>query len=150
MSILDSRPNFNPPIELIVAKLKKRAYNQFRSLIDEYETGLRDFWRNKYYTPQELCDALGPEASELFILHGTIKHVILSVKPEQTLTSVDDYGAFIVNQDGTITITSDVPLVPEPSPEESGSVDSGSMDPTGSMALGLGRLIDSGSMPIFI
>lgn len=103
MAILSKTPAEKRAIELTVAALR-----QYDNMKRAYEQGLRDFWSDPRFTPQELADALGSDASDLFRLHGGLKAAILSVNPEEQLSSVSDYGTFIVNEDGTLTITSTV------------------------------------------
>lgn len=149
MSILDQPLRSGPSAEMVVNRLKTQAYRQFQSLIENYETGLRNFWKNPNFTPQELSDALGPQAYELFALHGTIRHIIESVKPDQHLTPVSNYGAFTVNPDGTITIdyVGQVVVPDTGSAEGSGSVESGSIEPSGSVESGsVSGSVESGSV----
>lgn len=95
-----------PSPEEIAQQLKRQAVMQFNQLVGAYESGLRQFWKHPFATPYELAVALGPEGAELFQLHGIIRYIVLSVKPDQILTSPDDYGTFTFNPDGSIKILS--------------------------------------------
>lgn len=40
------------------------------------------------------------------MLHGTLNAVVKQVKPEQELTALSSYGSYVVNPDGSLTVTS--------------------------------------------
>jgi hypothetical protein len=107
MPILDNPvTNIAPSADVVASRLKQQAFQQFQQLVSVYEQGLRNFWKNPHCSPQEIADALGVEAYELFQLHGAIKATILAVKPDATLTEVSAYGEYTANEDGSITIDS--------------------------------------------
>lgn len=114
MNILipDSAPE--PSESEQVAKLLKehvvRTWEQMK-YAQSQSFGL--LWRHPSLTPQEVCDALGSSASELFMVGGDLSTLILkydpSFPPENWMPPVMP----TFNQDGTVTI----PPIPEPEPE---------------------------------
>lgn len=99
-----------PPLERVSKNLKTTAYNSFKQMITTYEDGLRKFWKNPRFTPQEISDELGNTAGELFRLHGLLYQTIKTANPETVITEVSSLGAFTINEDGTVTITRVGPL----------------------------------------
>lgn len=78
-------------------------------LVAGIESIFEFLWNNRDgLSPQEVCDALGTDAASLFILFGTMKATINSVKPGALTLSAP--FEFTINEDGTVTI-----VIPEPS-----------------------------------
>jgi hypothetical protein len=76
----------------------------FQQLTSVYNDGARNFWANPRATPQEIAEALGDRAAEVFQLHGKIGALLASVKPESIEPGMSVVGQFTVNQDGTVTV----------------------------------------------
>lgn len=105
MSILNSFEQESNPLERVSKNLKSQAFNSFKQMILTYEDGLRRFWKNPRFTPQEISDELGNTAGELFRLHGLLYQTIKTANPDAVLTEVSSLGAFTINEDGTVTVT---------------------------------------------
>lgn len=115
MNILNTPPTL--PVseaQKIATKLKQDAYSNFQRLVSSYENGLYMFWRHPRATPQEIAEALGTSAVEVFTLHAITRQIILTAKPDQVLSSVDDFGTYQVNADGSLTILSVIDPPPPP------------------------------------
>ena len=61
-------------------------------------------WNNLSLTPQEVCDALDGQASQLFIIGGATQQLIAAISPESLARLEKPKKKFNLNQDGTVTI----------------------------------------------
>lgn len=119
MSVLNP-PSVNPvPAGQVVAeRLKQQARQTFQQLVMAFNQGARAFWKNNDATAEEICEALGTDAKEIFELHGKIGALLASVKPEAIAAGAAVVGTFTYNNDGSVTITghAEPPAPPAPEP----------------------------------
>lgn len=64
----------------------------------------RLLWHHPTLTPQEVCDALGPEAGELFALGASLSDLILQYDPAFAPEHWQPPVTPIFHPDGTVTI----------------------------------------------
>ena len=60
-------------------------------------------WNNPNLTPQQVMDAFGPRAAELFQLAGLCQNTIETALPGTNL--LQPTVVFTINNDGTVTVT---------------------------------------------
>lgn len=99
-------------------QIKTIASNFFQYSVNIYGNLFELFWNNPNgLTPQEVADALGAEAADLFISGNRLKDFINETKENSINYNAPNY--FTINPDGTVEIglvVSDNPP-PEPLPE---------------------------------
>jgi len=61
------------------------------------------FWMNPELTPQQVSDAFGTDAAQLFVIMGKAQAFINDIKPNSFIQQPPK--AFVINQDGTVTIS---------------------------------------------
>lgn len=91
-------------------RIARKSYETYQGLIGSY-TDIREMvWNNQQgLTPQQVFDALGTDAAEMFQLSGLLVQTVNAVKPD-TLSAAQPYE-FTVNDDGTVTVGNEI--VPE-------------------------------------
>lgn len=115
MSILDNNPNVDmiPPATRVANHLVSMTVRSYQQMVDSFNRGAIMFWQNPQgLTPDEIAEALGTNAQEVFALHYKLGQLIGSVKPEAIAEGVSLVGEFAYNEDGSVTI-----VHPEPEPE---------------------------------
>lgn len=100
-----SKPQPPQTPQEIASNLKIQAKNIYNNMLNTYTRGVKLFWDNPNATPQEISNALGTDAKELFELHYKLGQLISSVDPIAIATGATVIGQFIMNEDGTVTIT---------------------------------------------
>jgi len=109
MSILDdAQPTINN-VELIANNIKGSAKNLFQMMVNNFNSGAKNFWNNPQATPTQIAEALGTDAREVFELHYALGQLINSIKPESIQQGWDVIGQFTMNEDGTVTIQDQLP-----------------------------------------
>lgn len=116
MSILESLPTSQASREQklrdAVDRIKSLSFHTFKQLIATQQEGIVLVWNNQDFTPQEIIDALGPDAIKIFQYHGIITEAIVGIStideiaPDILLPT----NAFTV-VDNTITVL-DAPYTP--------------------------------------
>lgn len=120
MSVLDkpAAPLPPPPATRVAAHLRQTTRDTFHQLAQVFNQGAKQFWKNPRATPAEIAAALGPQAVEVFQLHGKIGALLAQVKPESIAEGVAVVGQFTYNEDGTVTVLENPPPIPvDPAPE---------------------------------
>lgn len=113
MSVLDN-PIPQPPVPPAVraaGQLKVTTRQTYNRLVEAFNQGAAMFWQNPTATPAEIAAALGPQAVEIFQLHGMIGQLLAQVKPEAIAPGLAAVGEFTYNEDGSVTIV-EPPEVP--------------------------------------
>jgi len=104
MSILNQPSNpQGPTVDRVAIRLTEDAKRTFETMRLAYEQGLKQFWQHPRFNPQEISDALGDKAGELFQLHGILAATLKAANPSVELTNVETLGTFTVNENGTVT-----------------------------------------------
>lgn len=102
------------------AAIVARHQQDQRALLDwfvaTYTKLGRDIWANPHATPQQLLEAYGPQAAEMFRVSALTGKFHFDVKG-QAINPVPPGYEYTINEDGTVTITAEPPA-PEPEPEE--------------------------------
>ncbi len=106
MSLIGSTP-LVPTTEVIQAQLVLQLQAQmnlsFQRLSRDFTNMFSQVWANNDgLTPQQVMDAFGANASQLFLLAGATETYLNTIVPG-TITQSPPY-AFTINQDGTVTI----------------------------------------------
>ncbi len=127
MSVLDNpAPQPLSQAQRVASQLKTTTRTTFQQLAQVFNQGARQFWANPAATPAEIAAALGPQAVEVFQLHGKIGALLADVKPESIALGMAVVGQFTYNEDGTVTVitpepevSSEAPNTPFETPEQS-------------------------------
>lgn len=111
-----------PPGQVVAERIKQQARQTFQQLTMAFNQGARAFWKNNDATPEQIAEALGTNAVEVFQLHGKIGALLASVRPAAIAPGLAMVGTFTYNDDGTVTITGHAadptpPSAPAPAPE---------------------------------
>lgn len=104
MGIFDNSLTTEEEAEIIAGSLVKITKNTFDKIKVSYTQGVQMFWNNPKATPQEIADALGQDASEVFSLHYKLGELIASVDLSLLEDTAHLIGSFVQNEDGTVTI----------------------------------------------
>lgn len=108
MSILNqpSSPEVDPAVRA-ANMLRNQTRQTFNMMIQSFNQGAQTFWKNPRATPQEIADQLGADAKEIFELHSKLGSLLATIKPGSVAAVSSVVGSFIINQDGTVTISSE-------------------------------------------
>ena len=105
MSILNNQPPQPvPPADRVSRQIKQQAKMTYQQLLQVFNNGARQFWRNPQATPAEIAAALGTDAVEVFTLHGKIGALLASINPAAIADGASVVGEFTYNEDGTVTV----------------------------------------------
>lgn len=107
MSILD-RTNPAPQIPIadrVAKQIVDQARMMFQQLVFTYNEGAKSFWDNPIVAPQDIADALGTDAAEVFALHAKIGVMLESVRPDAIAPGKAVVGRFTINGDGSVTVS---------------------------------------------
>ena len=100
------------------ARLSQRMVVGEAQLLTNYRALYNEVWHNADgLTPQQVCDALGARASNLFVIAGTMANALYAIDPAGlgAMVSVPAGHTATINVDGTVTITTAAPS-PTPTP----------------------------------
>ena len=95
-------------------------------MVASFNESARFFWSHPDgISPQEIADALGASAVEVFTLHAKLGQLLASVEESSVQPAAGVVGEFTYNDDGTVTIVSvptppeaEIPAIPDPPPAE--------------------------------
>lgn len=74
-------------------------------MLTTYNDGVSTFWENSNFTPQQISDALGTDAADLFRLHYILGQAIIQANSSAEIKDVNSIGTYTINQDSTVTAT---------------------------------------------
>jgi hypothetical protein len=83
--------------------IKAGIQRSFDSILKNFDENFKLVWQNRQLTPQQVFDAFGVEAVQLFQLAGAIQQMMNTLKPgclPQTPPK-----PFTINEDGTVTVS---------------------------------------------
>lgn len=87
-------------VKAMMSNAMQRSFNQ---LVADFNKSFDMVWNNKAgLTPQDVFDAFGVEAAQLFQVAGATQSLINTLVPN-TATAVPP-NAYVMNQDGTVTV----------------------------------------------
>lgn len=98
-------------VEKSLDVLKSEARSQIQALMNvSFDRLVRDFgtlfqqvWNNQNgLTPQQIFDAFGTDAVQLFVIAGTIQDAVNHIQPS-TLNGTPPLP-YVIHQDGTVTV----------------------------------------------
>ena len=102
------------------ARLGRRLVNGETQLLHSFAALYQEVWQNADgLTPQQVCDALGTKAANLFVVAGTMSNALYTIDPAGlgTMVSVPPGYAATLHADGTVTLVFTAPAAsPLPSP----------------------------------
>lgn len=106
MSILDNSPNNEIVLSTQIAnRIINQTKQTFNNMASAFNEGSKMFWQNpRGVSPQDIANALGTNAKEIFELHYKLGQLISEIKPEAISTGLSIIGQFTMNDDGTVTI----------------------------------------------
>lgn len=108
MGVLDNNsPNVAeiPAGERAANRLKMLTRQTYYQMVNAFNQGSTIFWNNPMgATPQEIADALGSDAKEIFELHAKLGALLATVKPDSIAEGASIVGQFTLNDNGTVTI----------------------------------------------
>ena len=108
MSILNRNDDVPlvPPAKMAANRLVNMTRQTYNQMVQSYNQGSRIFWQNTMgATPSEVAAELGTDAKEVFELHYKLGQLLASVDPNSVTEANSFIGNFIMNNDGTVTIT---------------------------------------------
>jgi hypothetical protein len=85
-------------------QLKTQAQNVYNTMVAVFIRSSKMFWENPNATPQQIAEALGTDAKQLFEVHYKLGQFISSINPSDIEEVSSIIGNFTMNEDGTITI----------------------------------------------
>lgn len=112
MGIFDVTTN-KTEAEVAAESIKMAGSNMYWSLVREFIKTTNAFWNNSTVTPQQISDALGTNASEIFSLHYKLGEFIATVDATPIQEAMESVGQFTQNPDGTVTIEESFGSKPE-------------------------------------
>jgi len=104
MGIFDNNMTTENKSKDIADSLVNITKNTFDKIKISYSQGVQTFWNNPKATPQEIAEALGTNASEVFSLHYNLGALIATIDPSFLENTANLIGNFTQNEDGTVTI----------------------------------------------
>lgn len=111
MGILDLPPSQDPTTlenkkQRTALVIRNSVLMLFAQMKNGYEQNHTQVWENPDgLTPQQVCDALGSDAVELFTLASVLANTVNHAKPDTITGSVPDGVTATPNEDGTVTIS---------------------------------------------
>ena len=99
------------------ARLSQRLVGGESQLLSNFRALYNEVWHNADgLTPQQVCDALGSRAANLFIIAGTMANALYQIDPAGLGAMVDVPAGYTatINADGTVTLTYTAPPRPTP------------------------------------
>lgn len=103
MPIINTNDQVNAA-EAAKSNLLEITNKTFDRMVKAYNHGVAIFWQNPRATPQEIADALGDQAGEMFNLHYDLGELIFKYDMTAISDSMVKVGNFTMNEDGTVTI----------------------------------------------
>lgn len=100
------------------ARLSQRLVNGEAQLLRSFAGLYQDVWHNADgLTPQQVCDALGPKAGNLFVIAGTMANSLYGIDPAGLgrMVAMPPGYAATIHADGTVTLAFTAPT-PTPAP----------------------------------
>ena len=90
------------------SRLSQRMVNGEAQLLMNFRGLYNEVWKNPDgLTPQQVCDALGNRASNLFVIAGTMANALYQIDPTGlgSMVNVPTGYTATINAGGTVTIT---------------------------------------------
>ena len=100
MSIID--PNTEVEVADVVKKIKLSNLVLYKKILQAVNDGFSIIWGNKNFTAQEIFDAFGTEAKDLFILSSDLQTLLAKANP--SFEPMIPPHPYTINQDGTVTV----------------------------------------------
>lgn len=88
----------------IANRLKDQAKNVYNTMVSVFIRSSKMFWDNPNASPEEIAQALGTDAKQLFELHYKLGQFIAEVNPSDISEVSSVIGNFTINENGTVNI----------------------------------------------
>lgn len=99
-------PPAPPTTTQLQAQLKGQVVSStnqlFRTLQSSYDKNFSAVWANPSLTPQQVFDAFGTDAAQLFVIAGATATMLNTIVPN-TVVAAPPYN-YTINSDGTVTV----------------------------------------------
>ena len=120
MSLLTHPEPADAEADRIRAAILGLSRRTFAAMIDAQRQGIDLLWLGREQglhglTPQEVCDALGEDAAQVFQFHGALTDFLMQQATADGVSvdvAIPPY-AFTLNADGTVTVSTE-PYIPLP------------------------------------
>ena len=106
------RPSTNQPVAERQARTAQRITARMvggeAQLLRNFAGLYQEMWHNADgLSPQQVCDALGPKAGNLFVIAGTMANALYQIDPVGvgTMVHVPTGYTATIHDDGTVTVT---------------------------------------------
>lgn len=109
MPILEPAQPSEPSVEQkqasVAFRVKSESLDLFQSVKQRHQKLMRIVWQNpRGLTPQQVMDAFGTEAAELFSLSDALLNLIKTAKPDDPYGDTQIPYEFTIHDDGTVTV----------------------------------------------
>lgn len=102
MSIIKPVAQESSPGLLEKGKIVASLNSEFRQLTVAYNKLFKSVWENPLVTPQEVFNAFGPDAKQLFTIASAIQSALNTIQPG-TITAQPPLP-YTIHEDGTVTV----------------------------------------------
>ena len=109
MGVFDTKVETRTPAQVIADRMRASARRISSMVASEYDLNY-DLWWKGEVNPIEIAEALGTDAYPLLLASSTT--LAVSGKADR-LKSIPDAFSYVVNPDGSVTVTA----VPQPEPD---------------------------------
>jgi hypothetical protein len=109
MAIINPQPQAPslPPVEELAKAVRAEVSNSINGLFGDmlkvYNSCMSLVWQHPTLSPQQVLDAYGSDAAELFRLAATLKGAV-NAAVAGTIPDNDTPKPFTINEDGTVTV----------------------------------------------
>lgn len=109
MPILEKPTPQQPTLEqkqkAVEIRIKKQSVDMLQNIKQIHQQMMQIVWQNKQgLTPQQVMDAFGSDAAELFQLSNALLTMLKTVKPDDEYGNTKAPYDYTINEDGTVTI----------------------------------------------
>jgi len=106
MNVLNEQSNDTVTAEDIAEQIKSRTQALWTRIVSSHQFGMKQLWEDlpEGINPQDVIDALGVEAGEIFQLSGMLAEFIANIDPEKVI-SIPENVSYTINGDGTVTLS---------------------------------------------
>ncbi len=117
MGIINTNPTPPPPptpaqqLAAAAQNFQARINNQYQQNAGLFAQLAAFVWANNYFTPQQVFDAFGTNAADLFKCAAAFEAMVAAYTGTAPASPVPAGWAYTLNADGTVTVTG-----PNPAP----------------------------------
>jgi hypothetical protein len=107
MGVLDNNvpQQVTPSPEMVANRIRNQTRQTYAMMVGAFNEGSKILWQNpRGIAAEDILNALGTDAREIFELHGKLGQLLSTIKPEDIAEGVSIVGQFAYNEDGTVSI----------------------------------------------